>query len=246
MKIVAAVLVLMIVIGGAAAAVVLLLTPSSDTPEKGIPKLEYYTTDLAGVLTIDDLNWIDEICYEVDVNSSCEMAVVVVNTTQPYDMNYFALRTFQYNGIGNAGRDNGVLVVVATDDQAWRIEVGYGLEGFLTDTRVKHLAEVYLEPSMENGTYGDGLFDLMYWMGLIIEEEYAGDRSGHPAFELFGHGFTWLEIGIIAVVVVVLTIVTRGRALYPILLIISLLSGSGGGGGFGGGRSGGGGAFGRR
>jgi uncharacterized protein len=242
---VAIVLVAALVVGGALAGAYMLLQHSSKDPEPGIPKLEYYTTDLAGVLSLDDLDYIDAVCYEVDSNSSCEMAVVVVNTTYPYDIDYFALRTFQYNQIGNAGRDNGVLVVVATDDHAWRIEVGYGLEGILTDVRVKHLAEQYLEPSMLNGTYGDGLFDLTYEMGLILEDEYQGDRSGKPAFEIFGVGLSWVEIAIIAVVVIVLSIITRGRILWPLIWILSMMSGRGGRGGFGGGRSGGGGASGK-
>jgi uncharacterized protein len=241
---VAIILVAALVVGGALAGAYVLLQPSSKDPEPGIPKLEYYTTDLAGVLSLDDLNYIDEVCYEVDSNSSCEMAVVVVNTTQPYDINYFALRTFQYNQIGKVGRDNGLLIVVATDDDAWRIEVGYGLEGILTDVRVKHLAEQYLEPNMANGTYGDGLFDLTVEIGLILEDEYQGDRSGKPAFEIFGVGLSWTEIAIIAVVVVVLSIITKGRILWPLIWILSMMGGRGGGG-FGGGRSGGGGASGR-
>lgn len=242
-KIVAGIVGLIVVMAVIGFAVVMLLSPSSSEPEPGIPELEFYTTDLAGVLTYEDLLWIDEVCYEVDDNSSCEMAVLVVNTTKPYDINYFTFRTFEHNGIGKSGRDNGVLIVVATEDQAWRVEVGYGLEGILTDVRVKHLAEQYLEPSMKIGAYADGLFYLTTELGAILEEEYEGDRSGDTAFELFGYGVSWTGVAIAVVVVVIVSIVTKGRALYPIIWILSLLGGRGGG--FGGGRSGGGGASGR-
>jgi uncharacterized protein len=229
-KVVAALLALVIVIGGVLVGAYVLLKPSSTGPEPGIPTLEYYTTDFAGVLTIDDLNWIDQVCYDVDVNSSCQMAVVVVNSTQPYDISYYALRTFQNNQIGREGRDNGVLIVVATEDKEWRIEVGYGLEGILTDIRVNSLAKAYLEPELAVENYGDGLFNLTVEMGLIIEEEYSGDRSGSPAFEIFGYGISWTEIAIVAVVVIALTIVTKGRAIYPILWILSMMGGRRGGG----------------
>jgi uncharacterized protein len=242
---VAVILVLLIVIGGVVGVFMLLQPSSSYKPEPGIPKLEYYTTDLVGVLTYNDLVDIDAVCEEVGRNSSSEMAVVVVNSTYPYDIDYYALRTFQYNQIGKAGKDNGVLIVVATEDKTWRIEVGYGLEGILTDTRVNRLAHEYLEPNMTAGFYGDGLFWLTLNIGQIIEDEYTGDRSGGPAFEVFGYGLTWTEIAIIVVVFIVLTIITRGRAIYPILWILSLITGGRGGGGFGGGRSGGGGASGR-
>jgi uncharacterized protein len=243
-RIVAVILVLALVVGGAIAGASLLLKPSPNGSDPGIPKLDYYATDLAGALSEDDRYWIGEICYEVDVNSSCEMAVVVVNTTQPYDINYFALRTFQFNQIGKAGKDNGALVVLATDDNAWRIEVGYGLEGILTDVRVKHLAQEFLEPNMTAGSYGDGLFELTAAMGDILEAEYQGDRPGTPAFQIFGVSLSWLDMAIVAVIVIMISVITRGRVLYPIIWILSLLGGRGGGG-FGGGRSGGGGASGR-
>lgn len=245
-RIVTILLVLILVIGGAVAGAYLLLKPSPNGSDPGIPMLDYYATDLAGAISEDDQYWIGELCYEVDSNSSCEMAVVVVNTTQPYDINYFALRTFQYNQIGKAGKDNGVLVVLAIDDDAWRIEVGYGLEGILTDVRVKHLAQEFLEPNMTAGSYGDGLFELTAAMGDILVTEYQGDRSGTPAFQIFGVSLSWVEIAIIAVIVIVISIITRGRVLYPLIWILSMLGGRGGGGGFGGGRSGGGGASGGR
>ncbi len=240
----AAVVVIVVVIGGVAAAAYLLLFPSSAQREEGIPTLEYYTTDLAGALSEDDLYYIDGICDVVNENSTCEMAVVVVNTTYPHDIEHYALRTFQYNGIGKEGRDNGVLVVVATDDQEWRIEVGYGLEGVLTDVRVFRLAEEFLVPNMTAGSYGDGLFELTYAMGTILEDEYSGDRSPVRTYPISWIPLTWNDWMLVGGAYVVLVIATRGWALRPLLLILALVTG--GRGGFGGGRSGGGGASGGR
>jgi uncharacterized protein len=209
------------------------------------PELEYYATDLSGAVSEDDLYYIGEICYEVDLNTSCEMAVLVVNSTYPHDVDYYSLRTFQQNGIGKAGGDNGVLVVVATDDGTWRIEVGYGLEGILTDVRVNHLAQEYLTPNMTAGAYGNGLFELTYALGEVLILEYDSDRSSGPAFPVGGVPLTWEQWAIIAVVFIVVVIVTKGAALRPLLWLLALLAG-GRGGGFGGGRSGGGGSSGGR
>jgi uncharacterized protein len=223
----------------------LLIRTAGSGDEDAIPELEYYATDLAGAVSEDDLYYIGEICYEVDLNSSCEMVVLVVNTTSPDDIDYFSLRTFQHNQIGKSGQDNGVLVVVATDDGTWRIEVGYGLEGILTDVRVSHLAQEYLVPNMTAGSYGNGLFELTYALGEILIMEYDGDRSGGPAFPVEGIPLTWEEWAIIAVVFIVVVILTRGAVLRPLLWLLALIGG-GRGGGFGGGRSGGGGASGGR
>jgi uncharacterized protein len=237
-----AVVAVIVLVGGALATVYLLTRPAPR--DEGIPTLEYYVTDLAGALSEDDAYYIGELCYEVDQNSSCEMAVLVVNSTGQYDIDYYAVRAFEYNGIGKSGKDNGVLIVVATDDQAWRVEVGYGLEGILIDHRVAELARTYLVPNMTAGSYGDGLFELTYALGDVLVNEYDGDRSGSPAYPIDGVPITWEGYLIIAVVVVVLSVVTRGRVLWPILWIIGALSG--GRGRFGGGRSGGGGASGGR
>lgn len=236
--------VLAIVIGGTVAAAYLVLRPSTTERDERIPELEYYTTDLAGVLSEADLYNIDGVCGIVNDNSSCEMAVVVVNTTEPYDINYFALRTFQYNEIGEEGRDNGILVVVATEDHAWRIEVGYGLEGILTDVRVNDLAQEYLVPSMDQGYIGDGLFDLTYAIGEILETEYSGDRSPGKTYPISFIPLTWGDLAWMAVIYIVLVVVTKGLALRPLIFLLSMFGG--GKAGFGGGRSGGGGASGGR
>lgn len=242
-RVVVGLAVLAIIIGGTIAAAYLLLHPSGTVRDEGIPELEYYATDLAGALTEDDLYYIDGVCDMVNENSSCEMAVVVVNTTQPHDINYYALRTFQYNGIGKEGRDNGALVVVATDEGSWRIEVGYGLEGILTDVRVNRLAHEYLVPNMTAGCYGDALFELTYAMGMILETEYSGDRTSDKTYPISWIPLTWGDWTLVGAAYMVLAVVTKGWALRPLLFLIAIMSG--GRGGFGGGRSGGGGASGR-
>ena len=55
------------------------------------------------------------------METTCEVAVLIVNTTQPNDISYFALRVFQKNEIGKQGQDNGVLIVVAVDDGTWKV-----------------------------------------------------------------------------------------------------------------------------
>lgn len=240
-RLVAGLVVLALLIGGTVTGGYLLTRPSGGSEAESIPILECYATDMAGAVSEDDLYYIGEVCSEVDSISGCEMAVLVVNTTHPYDIDYFALRTFQYSQIGKAGQDNGVLVVVATEDAAWRIEVGYGLEGILTDVRASHLAEEYLVPNMTAGDYGDGLFELTYAIGEILIQEYEGDRSAGPAFPVDGVPLTAGEWAVVAVVLVVLVIVTKGAVIRPLLWALIMIGG-GRRGGFGGGRSGGGGA----
>ncbi len=219
------------------------LFPAPDPRFEGIPTIYPYANDNAGALSPGYVEWIDEICYSVDAQTSCEIAVLVVNTTQPHDISYFALRTFQKNGIGNKGVDNGVLIVVATEDGTWKVEVGYGLMGILTGARVTNLVNTYFIPYYDAGNLDDGLVDLTTAIGDIIINEYTGDTSGSPAYPISGIPLEWWQWFLILAAIGVGGVLTRGRIFIPLIWIIQLMSR--GGGKFGGGRSGGGGGRGR-
>jgi len=219
------------------------LFPAPDPRFKGIPTIYPYANDNAGALSTGYVEWIDDICYTVDAQTSCEIAVLVVNTTQPYDINYFALRTFQKNGIGNKGVDNGVLIVVATDDGTWKVEVGYGLMGILTGARVTDLADSYFIPYYQVGNLDDGLVELTTAIGDVIVNEYTGDTSRSPAYPISGIPLVWWQWALILAAIGVIGVLTRGRVFIPLIWIVQLLVR--GGGKFGGGRSGGGGGGGR-
>ncbi len=236
------ILVALLVIGAIAVSFRLLFPPK-DTRFEGIPTIYPYVNDPADALSYDSYVSIDNLCYEIDYETSCEVAILVVNSTQPNDISYFALRVFQKNEIGKQGKDNGLLIVVAVADKTWKIEVGYGLMGILTGARVADLAASYLVPNIENGTLEDGLYDVTYEIGTILVNEYTGGSTGKTAYPISWVPLTaWQWVGVI-VIVVILSIVTRGRILLPLLWIIQLIGG--GRGKFGGGRSGGGGARGR-
>jgi uncharacterized protein len=71
-------------------------------------------------------------------------------------------------GIGKSGKDNGVLVLVALDEREWRIEVGYGLEGDITDIETNLIAQRYLVPAFQQENYGEGLYDTIAALGEQI------------------------------------------------------------------------------
>ncbi len=237
------ILIVLVVVIVLAAVAVRVLFPPEDPRFAGIPTIYPYANDKANALSSGYVEWLDDICYQVDEQTSCEIAVLVVNTTQPNDINYFALRTFQKNEIGKEGKDNGVLIVVATDDNAWRVEVGYGLMGILTGARVTNLVEAYFIPYMDAGDIDDALVELTTAIGNIILTEYTGDTSGSPAYPISWIPLTTWQWAVVIVVLLVLGAITRGRIFWPILWILGAMTR--GGGKFGGGRSGGGGGRGR-
>jgi len=212
--------------------------PPEDPRFKGIPDLDGYVTDNEFVLSAYDYSIVNDNCLYVDEQTTCEMAVLVVNDTGERDTNDFALRTFQKNGIGKEGKDNGVLILLVLSTEEWKVEVGYGLTGVLTTAYISEIMRNNVTPYLDEGEYGYALIEVTYQLGLKIIEDYQEPESGDPAFPVGGIPLTTTQWTIIIIVLIALTAVTKGRIWLLLFFILTL---GRGGGGFGGGRSGGGG-----
>jgi len=205
-----------------------------------VPTIYLYVNDLTtpGTLLSDEFNALEDLCYRVDSLTSAEVAILVVNTTQPWGIDVFAARTFSANGIGKAGRDNGVLLVVSTDERAWRFEVGYGIEGILNDALVGRIGRDNLTPALEAGDFYGGIYDATYAAGSEIVSRYdAGSANPEPSLLVLD----WKAVAIVVVVFLAVSVLTRGRSFLWIGALFNLYRR----GGFGGGRTGGGGARGK-
>lgn len=202
------------------------------------PVLEYYATDQAGVLY--GISDIENLCLYVYEQTGAQMAVLVVNTTYPDDMNTYAAKTFQQNELGQEGKDNGLLLVIATDTDEWRIEVGYGLEGALPDSLVGSIADEYLVPEIElYGDYYTGIYNTLDALGTQILVNYEDAEPPKSPYPISFIPLTWGQWFIVIGIMLFLAVITKGRILLFIPWIFS------GGKIGGGGRSGGGGAGGR-
>jgi uncharacterized protein len=215
---------------------VLLLSGNAQAPE--IPTLYLYVNDLTepAALLSYEYSSLEDLCFEVDYLTTAEIAIVIVNTTQPQGIDLFAVETFEANEIGKAGKDNGVMILVSTDERAWRVEVGYGLEGILPDAKVGRIGVDTLAPALAVGDFYGGLYDATLAIGQEIVDNYDGSGGQTPNVWVIDWGYVALIVAVAAGTL----LLTKGRS--------ALFLGLGGlfrRGGFGGGRSGGGGARGR-
>jgi len=231
-------------------AVLLVISPAAAAAE--YPKLQYYVTDKAGVLLASEVQDIEDLCVEVYSKRGAEMAILIVNTTAPDDIVTYGVKTFERNALGQKGKDDGLLMVVATDTRQWRVEVGYGLEGVLPDALVGHIADTYLVPYLNSSDFYDGILYTTAFLGQEIITNYTAGSPPKQAATGRDYPISWLpctawQLVLIVIVLVGLVGVTRGRILWWLpFLLWGGRGGSGGGGrSWGGGRSGGGGAGGR-
>ena len=99
-------------------------------------KPQGYVNDFAGVLSAQAKDKLTAICAELDQKASAQIAIVTVSTLEGVPVEEFANDLFQEWGIGPKQKDRGALILLATNDRRYRIEVGYGLEGILPDGKV--------------------------------------------------------------------------------------------------------------
>ncbi len=88
-----------------------------------------------------------------------QIAVLTIPTLGGDSVEEFANRVFAAWKLGQKGKDNGVLVVVAPQDRKMRIEVGYGLEGTLTDVAASRIIRNVMTPAFKNGDFDRGIED---------------------------------------------------------------------------------------
>ncbi|MBI1961705.1 MAG: TPM domain-containing protein [Parcubacteria group bacterium] len=116
-----------------------------------------FVNDFAGVLSSEERASLGQLLSEYQKQTGNEIAVAIVNSVGDETIETYAVALFQEWGIGEAGHDNGALFVVAVADREMRIEVGYGLEGDLTDVEAKHLISTVIPPYFASEDYDGGV-----------------------------------------------------------------------------------------
>jgi uncharacterized protein len=105
--------------------------------------------------------------------SSDQIVVATINSLEGDSIEDFANRQFRAWGLGQAGEDNGILLLVARDDRKMRIEVGYGLEGTLTDLHSKLIIENTMVPAFRAGDFSGGISRAVDDVILVLEGNAA-------------------------------------------------------------------------
>jgi len=114
-------------------------------------------TDLVGILNPEIRARLTGILERVRERTGTEMAVLVVSSTAPESIEDYSIAVFDRWKIGQVGKDNGLLFLVAVQDRRMRITTGYGLEGILPDGKVGEIRDRAVLPLFRAGRYADGI-----------------------------------------------------------------------------------------
>ena len=221
-----------------------------------LPKPLGYVNDYAGILDQGWLRQINEACASIRQTSGVEIAVVTIDSLGNSTIEEKALLYLEGWGVGQEGKDNGVVILVAYRDRQVRIETGYGMEGDLPDGLAGEIIRYDMVPRFRQDDYGGGILAAVYKIGKIA----GGEVVTYPKSSRKKTNIGNLVYLIFLFIFIFTSLIGRKRRRGGNLGLLWLLAGfgmgrsSGGGfssgssggfsgfGGFGGGLGGGGGA----
>jgi uncharacterized protein len=122
-----------------------------------VPPLKGRVTDLTGTLTSEQSASLEQMLQSFEGRKGSQIAVLMVPTTKPEAIEQYALRVAEEWKIGRGKIDDGAILVVAKNDRALRIEVGYGLEGALNDAAANRIVEEVIVPRFREGDFYGGI-----------------------------------------------------------------------------------------
>jgi uncharacterized protein len=215
------------------------------------PRLTGRVVDQAHVLSLQTQEHLNALLAEEEKETSNQVVIATLKSLQGYTIEQYGYQLGRAWGIGQKGKNNGALLIVVPSDHKVRIEVGYGLEGQLTDAQSRIIIDQFMLPAFRHGDYDGGVLAGTQAMLKVLGGVHLAPEQNAPGSdEDRGSGRGGIPWNFIVIVLVWLVF---GRFLWPLLFLgggwgsRGFGSGGFGGGGFsggGGGFSGGGGSFG--
>ena len=145
----------------------------SDNPAQ----LRKYVTDETGTLTPSQINSLNSKLSNEDKTNSNQIIVYMIPSLEGESLEDVSIRLAEKNKIGKKDKNNGVLILVVKNDRKIRIEVGYGLEGVLTDAKSSSIIRNEITPGFKSGKYYEGINNGVDAILSVIKGEYTSDKN---------------------------------------------------------------------
>ena len=143
--------------------------------KEDIPVLNQQVTDLTQTLTPEEIQQLEQKLQIFEDTIGSQVVVLMVSTTGEESIEEYSLRVAEEWKIGREEADDGVILLIAKNDRTLRIEVGYGLEGTITDAYASRIINEYIVPQFKNGYFYDGInYGLEEIIKLINGESTLG------------------------------------------------------------------------
>ena len=154
-----------------------------------VPPLVGRVVDQTATLSGGDVASLQQTLKDFEARKGSQIAVLIVPTTAPETIEQYSLRAAEAWKIGRKKIDDGAVVVVAKDDRKLRIEVGYGLEGALTDVTSKRIIDEVITPKFRSGDFAGGISAGVDRIIRVIDGEKlpAPEPRQQPSSDFLSH-----------------------------------------------------------
>jgi uncharacterized protein len=217
-----------------------------------VPELTGRVVDSANVIAAGEANAVENLSRELEQKTGAQIAVLTIPTVKPLEPFDYGMQVVDHWKLGSAEKDDGLLLLVVTEDRRVRFFQGYGLEGILPDGKLGRILDDYVTPLFKQGRIGAGIHAGMRAAADVIAADAGVELTGQPVAPVRtqSRGLTPQQVRfLLLVLIVVLVIGSQGGGGRRRLRGGPVYWGGGGfgggfGGGWGGGFGGGGGGFG--
>lgn len=135
----------------------MLLSATLAMADAAIPSLKAHVNDLTATLSACEVMHLEQKLQAFEKTKGSQIAVLMIPTTQPETIEQYSIRVAEAWQLGRKGIDDGILLLIAKNDRALRIEVGYGLEGVIPDAIAKRIIADIMTPHFKLGHFANGI-----------------------------------------------------------------------------------------
>lgn len=202
-------------------------------PQPLSPTSLKYVNDYAGIMDDSTKQYIVSVGNELENKTGAQSVVVIINSLEGRDIESYANGLFREWGIGQKDKNNGLLILISMKDKKWRVEVGKGLEGTITDIYSARIMDSVAAPKFSTGNFNQGIKDAYSVFADDIAESYNVklEKNSHIKINENSNKNTRGIVSLIPTAAIILIVI--------ILILRSFRNGPRGGSGFGGGGFGG-------
>jgi len=146
-----------------------------------LPVPQTHVADHANLIDPQTEAALDAILTELERKTTAQVVVLTVKTTSGTPIEQYALAVAERWQLGQKGKDNGLLIVVASADREYRFETGYGLESIVPDSYCGSVGRQYFVPAFRRGRYGEGIYQGTQVIAQQIAKAHNVQLSAAPA-----------------------------------------------------------------
>ena len=179
-----------------------LVVLSSPAYALDVPELHGYVNDYAGMISAEARGELERELAAFEKSDSTQIVILTVPSLGGEEIEDFGIKVAESWKIGQKGKDNGVIFIVARQERKMRIEVGRGLEGRLTDLMAGRIVDLVVKPRFKRGNYDGGFIAGVSSLIDATRGEFKADGNHAPQrHEKYSRALTFLIFGGIALLV---------------------------------------------